>query len=135
MIPRKILISSEVLRERAIEFIRELPLDPKCEMVISEYKSKRNLEQNARMWAMLADISNQVNWYGNKLSNEEWKCVFSAALKQQKVVPGLDTGFVVMAQSTSKMTISELSEMIELITAFGVTHDVRFSARDLEDYP
>lgn len=131
----KLTISSEEIRRRAITILQSLPLDVIHSVEVKEYKTTRNLEQNARMWAMLADISKQVDWYGQHLSKEEWKCVFSATLKQQKVVPGLDTGFVVMAQSTSKMTVAEMAEMIELITAFGVTHDVKFSARDLEEYP
>ena len=129
-----ITISSNELRKRAVTIIESLSLDLPHEVVIRERKKDRSLKQNARMWAMLTDISEQVEWYGQKLSREEWKCVFSAALKQQKVVPGLGTGFVVMAQSTSKMTVAEMSEMIELITAFGATHNVKFSARDLEAY-
>lgn len=90
----------------------------------------RSLEQNARLWAMLTEISQQVDWYGNKLTAEEWKDVFSAAMKRTKVVPGLDGGFVVCGQSTSKMTKSEMSEMQELIAAFGADKGVRFSAME-----
>ncbi len=89
---------------------------------------KRSDAQNRRLWAMLADISAQVDWYGNKLTSEEWKDVFSASLKRTKVVPGLDGGFVVCGQSTSKMTKAEMCELQELMEAFGVEHDVRFKA-------
>lgn len=88
--------------------------------------STRTLEQNARLWAMLSDISKQVDWYGRKLSSEEWKCVFSAGLKRQDVVPGMDGGFVVLGQSTSKMSRTELSSLIDLISAFGSQHNVVF---------
>lgn len=87
----------------------------------------RTLEQNARLWAMLTDIANQVDWYGRKLTNEEWKHVFSASLKRQDVVPGLDGGFVALGQSTSKMSKKELGELMELISAFGVQHGVKFN--------
>jgi hypothetical protein len=80
---------------------------------------KRSLDQNAKMWPMLEDVARQVIWYGQKLTKYEWKDVFSAALKRQKVVPGLDGGFVVCGQSTSKMTKGELSDMIELMYGFG----------------
>jgi hypothetical protein len=85
---------------------------------------------NRRLWAMLTEISQQVDWYGQKLSPEEWKHVFSAAMRKQKVVPGLDGGFVVLGQSTSKMTKAEMSEMQELMMAFGVERNVVF--RELE---
>ena len=89
---------------------------------------KRSDAQNRRLWAMLADISAQVDWYGHKLTSEEWKDVFSASLKRTKVVPGLDGGFVVCGQSTSKMTKAEMCELQELMEAFGVEKGVRFRA-------
>lgn len=90
----------------------------------------RSLEQNARLWAMLTEISQQVDWYGNKLTPENWKDIFSAAMKRTKVVPGLDGGFVVCGQSTSKMTKAEMSEMQTLMEAFGANKGVRFSAME-----
>ena len=98
------------------------------EDMICEIKKKtRSLEQNAKMWAMLAEVSDQINWYGNKLTSDEWKDVFSASLKSQKVVPGIDGGFVVCGQRTSKMTKSEMAELIELMMAFGAERGVKFS--------
>lgn len=99
-------------------------------MVVEVKPETRSLEQNARLWAMLAEISEQVEWYGNKLTPEEWKDVFSAAMKRSKVVPGLDGGFVVCGQSTSKMTRGEMSEMQSLMEAFGAEKGVRFSAME-----
>lgn len=89
---------------------------------------KRSDAQNRRLWAMLADISAQVDWYGQKLTSEEWKDVFSASLKRTKVVPGIDGGFVVCGQSTSKMTKAEMCELQELMEAFGASKGVRFTA-------
>lgn len=98
-----------------------------------EVKEKtRSTEQNARMWAMLTDVSRQVEWYGKKLTPEEWKDVFSAAHKKHKVVPGIDGGFVVVGASTSKMSIREMCELMELIEAFGAQQGVRFTAPEYE---
>ena len=101
-------------------------------MVVEVRAETRSLEQNARLWAMLADISKQVEWYGHRLTPDEWKDVFSAAMKRTKVVPGLDGGFVVCGQSTSKMTIAEMCEMQELMEAFGAQKGVRFTAQEVE---
>lgn len=88
----------------------------------------RTIEQNKILWAMLTDVSEQVNWHGNKLSNEDWKHIFSAALSQQRVVPNIDgNGFVVLGKSTSKMSVAEMSDMIELIQAFGADRGVKFN--------
>ena len=89
----------------------------------------RTLESNALLWVLLGEVSKQVEWYGSKLTAEEWKDVFSASLKKQKVVPALDGGFVVCGQRTSKMTKSEFSDLIELIQAFGAERGVNFDER------
>lgn len=90
----------------------------------------RSLDANAKLWALLADVSEQVEWHGVKLTAENWKDVFTASLKRSKVVPGLDGGFVVLGQHTSKMTKYEFSELIELILAFGAEHEVKLSYQE-----
>jgi hypothetical protein len=70
-------------------------------------------------------------WHGRKLSPDDWKMVFTASLKKMDVVPNLDnTGFVALGLSTSKMSKRELSDLLELVYAFGAEHGVVF--RDLE---
>ena len=93
----------------------------------------RSLEANARMWAMLTEISRQVNWHGRKLTPEEWKHVFTAALTKQDVVPGIEGGFVVLGKATSTMTKGEMSELQTLIEAFGAQQNVKFTDPDLRD--
>jgi hypothetical protein len=87
----------------------------------------RSLLQNSKLWAMLNEVSSQVVWHGRKLTSDEWKIIFSSALKRQEVIPGIDGGFVAMGQSTSKMTKKEMADLITLIEAFGAQHDVTFS--------
>jgi hypothetical protein len=97
-------------------------------MVVEIRPETRTLAQNARFWAMLTDISRQVEWYGRKLDQESWKHIFTAALSKQDVVPGINGGFVVLGKSTSKMTKTEMAELQELMEAFGAEHGVRFTA-------
>ena len=94
----------------------------------------RSLDQNAKMWAMLADLSRQVEWYGQQLTSEEWKDVLTAALKKQKAVPGIDGGFVVIGARTRNMTIREMSDLVELMYAFGSEKDVQWSEPALQGY-
>jgi len=93
--------------------------------IVEVKEPTRSLEQNSKLWPMLQDISKQVDWYGQKLTDEEWKDVFSASLKRQKAVPGLDGGFVICGQRTSKMSKREFSELIELIYAFAAEKGVQ----------
>lgn len=102
-------------------------------MVVNVKKETRSLEQNARMWAMLTDVSKQVVWYGRKLTPEDWKHVFTASLTKQEVVPGIDGGFVVLGKSTSQMTKAEMSELQELMQAFGAQQGVKFTAPEFID--
>jgi hypothetical protein len=97
-------------------------------MVLEIKPATRSLEQNSRLWSLLTDISRQVDWYGRKLTPHDWKHVFTASLKKQDVVPGIDGGFVVLGASTSKMTKAEMCDLQTLIEAFGAEKNVRFSA-------
>lgn len=112
-------------RSRALQCVQSAPEG----FVVEVKEPTRNLEQNALLWSLLGQISKQVNWHGFKLTAEEWKDVFSASLKRQKVVPGLDGGFVVCGQSTSKMSKATFSELLELIFAFGTQQGVEFEER------
>lgn len=89
-------------------------------MVLTLAPETRSLKQNAVLWARLTDVSEQVEWYGKKLSQADWKHVFSSSLAKLKVVPNIDgTGFVALGLSTSNMTKAELQDLNELIMAFG----------------
>jgi len=90
-------------------------------------KKTRSIEQNSRLWAMLAEVSAQVDWYGQKLSPEEWKDLLTASQKRQRAVPGIDGGFVVLGARTSHMTVAEMCELQTLIEAFGADKGVIFS--------
>lgn len=100
---------------------------PKMVMIKDE---KRPDICNRKMWAMLKDVSNQVEWYGKKLTSEDWKCLFSASLEKQRAEPGLDGGFVVMATSTRKQSQKWFSDLFELMNAFGAEHGVKWTATD-----
>ena len=97
------------------------------EVLIQEHDPKRSLDQNSKLWAMLDDVAKQVEWYGQKLGREDWKQMFTASLKKQKAVPGIDGGFVVLGVPTSSMSKKLMSELIELIYAFGAERNVIWS--------
>ena len=100
-------------------------------LVLSIKSETRSTAANAMMWSILTDLSRQVIWHGQKLAPEDWKCMATAALRKQRVVPGLDGGFVVLGDSTSTMTVGEMSELIEVLYALGAQHDVQWSRTSL----
>lgn len=114
---------------RQVQAAQEYVADPdRLGWVVRITPPTRSLEQNARLWAQLTDISQQVEWYGKRLTPEDWKHVFSASLRKLAVVPNLDgTGFVALGLSTSRMTKRELGDLIDLMTAFGNERGVRWT--------
>lgn len=111
-------------RRRAVQGVLDAPEGH----VVTIKPPTRSLEANAAMWAMLNDIASQVVWHGRKLDAESWKHIFTSSLKRQDVVPNLEgTGFVVLGLSTSKMSKSEMSDLLELIAAFAVQNNVTLS--------
>ncbi len=104
-------------------------------MVVEIKLETRKLSQNAYFWALLTDVSKQVKWPIDgelrKITPEDWKSIFSASLKQtSRMAKGIDGGLVMLGCSTSKLSASEFSDLIELVKAFGAEHDVKFSAPD-----
>jgi hypothetical protein len=80
------------------------------------------------MWAILHKIASRAQWHGQWLDEDEWKCLFTAGLKQQKVLPGLEGGFVVMPTSTSRMSKEEHATLVDLMQAWCAQNDI-----DLDD--
>jgi hypothetical protein len=116
-------------RKAALQAIQAAPDG----MYVSIQEATRSLEQNALMWALLTDVSKQVIWtvngHAEKLSPEEWKTIISASLAQEnRMAPGVRGGFVMLGTSTSRMTIKQMSEMVEFLYAFGAEQGVKWSA-------
>jgi len=119
-----IVINGNPERERAAHWAAKVPVGTRI-----EYKApKRSLPQNDRFWAMLTEVSRQLPWHGIKLTADDWKLIFLDALKRElRMVPNIDgTGFVNLGRSSSDLSKAEMTDMIELISAFGANHGVVF---------
>jgi hypothetical protein len=118
-----LVLANDDIRRKAADWCRRLPKDTRV-----EFKApRRSLDQNALLWQRLTEVSEQVEWYGQKLSPEDWKDVFSASLRKARVVPGIDAGsFVPLGMRTSDMTKQEMTDLLELIGAFGAERNVVF---------
>lgn len=133
MTTRTLFLDAEHARDRMAQAWRYA-----CEMLqfgkpvrvrIDEKQPTRTLDQNAMLWATLTDIARQVQWPVDGklqyLEPEEWKDVLTAGLrKTQRVAQGIEGGFVMLGCRTSRMSIAEMIELIELAQAFGTEHGV-----------
>ncbi len=118
-----ITIKTNADREKAAAWAIKAPDGTRVEFKAT----KRSIPQNARLWAMLTDVAQQLPWHGQKLKAEDWKYVFLDALKEAaRTVPNIDgTGFVNLRRS-SDLSKEEMSELIDLIAAFGAQNGVKF---------
>lgn len=114
----------------AYQAVCEMVQGGAVEVVLRPAKSKRSLDQNAMMWALLSDVSRQVPWIVDgketTLSPEDWKDLFTASLaKEMRVAQGIDGGIVLLGRRTSKMGVAEMADLITLILAFCAERGVR----------
>jgi hypothetical protein len=119
-----LVLHTDELRQKAIEWIRKAPIDTR----VTFQSPRRTLPQNSRFYAMLTDIAQQITWHGARLSVDEWKLVMLAGLKRElRLVPNIDgTGFVNIGQSSSDLSKEEFSDLFELMEMFGAQHGVTF---------
>lgn len=119
-----LVLSGHDIREKAINWIKRAPINTR----LTFQSPKRSLDQNAKMWASLTDIADQIQWHGQKLTPDDWKLIFLSGLKHEmRLVPNLDNnGFVMLGGSSSDLSKEEMSLLIELILCWGAEHDVTF---------
>lgn len=118
-------LNTDADRSRATQVVAAAPAGSRFEVKAA----RRTLPQNDRLWAMLSDVAHQLPWHGTKLRPDDWKLVFLDALKREvRVVPNIDgNGFVNLGRSSSDLTKAEMSDLFELIQAFGASHGVTFA--------
>lgn len=105
-------------------------------LVLDVRRETRTLEQNGILWSILTDLSRQCEWAVDgqmvKLPPEDVKHILTASLKRhQRMARGIDGGLVILGQSTSRMTVAEVSELIELGHAVGADRGVKWSRTSL----
>ena len=119
------------IADKAISWIRKAPRGTRLEF----RAPKRTTDQNSLLWACLGDVAAQVPWHGLKLSPDDWKLIFLDGLtREMRIVPNLDgTGFVNLGRSSSKLSVPEMTDLIELIYAFGARHGVKFHCHEMQE--
>lgn len=118
-------IANEAVRAKALHWLRKAPIG----WLVEFSAPRRTDEQSRRMWAMLGDISKQVEHFGLRYEPEAWKLIALAALgKEVRMAPALHgNGLVPLGISTRKLTKSEMSDLIESLFAFGAEKGVVWS--------
>lgn len=120
-------LSHSLARQSACDAVMSAPENFRVEI----RERTRTLDQNALMWELLTTLSTGLKWPVNgkieTLTPEEWKDILSASLDQEnRIAQGIRGGFVMLGKRTSKMTVREMTDLIELIYAFGSEHGITF---------
>jgi NinB protein len=90
----------------------------------------RSSPQNARLHAMLTELSNRTAWHGEKLPMETWKRLCMAAWMREErqspqLVPALDgNGVDIIYERTSKLSKAEMGRLMEWVEAFAAEQGI-----------
>lgn len=123
MTGRTVILSSEAARERAKADIDRAPPG----YVASVREQTRTGDQNAKMWAMLTDIS-RAKPMDRRETPEMWKAILlSACGYEQQFCMGIDNRPFPLGFRTSRLTKSQMSDLIEFMLAWGTQNGVRWS--------
>lgn len=129
---KSFFLRSNQVRSNCLEFIRELPTDEKNPLVVKIQPMTRSLEQNAKLHAMLSDISKQCEFNGKKRNIDTWKVIMVSAHKiatgeKAEMAIGLEGEVINLRESTAQMSVKRLASLIEYIQAWGVENGVKFN--------
>jgi hypothetical protein len=106
---RVITIRDKTDRNRLHSWVDAAPVGYRVEFK----EPSRSLEQNSRMWAMLADIAKAATINGMKYDADQWKCIFMKAMgKDVQFLPTLDgTQFFPTGFRSSDLSVQEMSDL------------------------
>lgn len=101
--------------------------------VVNIREAKRSNEQNARFWAMLSDVSRSKP-QGRQMTPERWKAVFLQSFGHQvQFENDLEGRPFPIGHSSSALSVSEMRDLMEFISAWGAQNGVRWTEPELRD--
>lgn len=123
----RVILTGDTQRDHACRLIREA--EPKAVMTIT--KPTRSNRQNALLWALLTDIS-EAKPDGRQHTPDVWKALFMHSLGYQvQFEMALDgQGPFPLGFRSSKLTVEQMNDLLELIFEYGSRHGVVFSEPD-----
>lgn len=118
-----VILRGELQRNIARTLIDAAPVDA----VVSVKEATRTTDQNAKMWAMLSDVS-RAKPDGRTHTPETWKQLFMHALGHEvRFEMGLDNKPFPVGLRTSRLNKSDMADLITFIAEYGDRHGVHWS--------
>ncbi len=95
--------------------------------VVNIQEARRTTEQNAKLWAMLSDVS-RAKPEGRMHTPEIWKALFMNACGHAvQFETGLSGQPFPVGFRSSRLTKREMIDLIDFIGSYGASHGVRWS--------
>ena len=118
-----VILSGDYQRALAKQLIDRAP--PMA--VLSIREGKRTTEQNSKLWALLSDVS-RAKPEGRHHTPDIWKALFMSACGHAvQFEAGLDGRPFPIGFRSSRLSKSQMSDLIEFIMAWGSERGVRWS--------
>lgn len=118
-----IRLTGDAQRDHAVRLIRAAP----DYAVVTIKKGDRTLDQNAKFYAMLTDVSLSKP-QGRSHTPEVWKALFMSACGHQvQFAEGLSGEPFPVGFRSSRLSKHQMSELIEFMYAWGSEHGVRWN--------
>lgn len=99
------------------------------DVLLTFSRPTRNLDQNALMWCLLKDMSEQAEHFGRRYSKEDWKDILTSSFEGvTRFAPTIDgQGLVAFGARTSEYPKGKMAEFIEFIYSVGSERGVVFN--------
>lgn len=118
-----ITLRGDVQRNFAKRRIDQAPANA----VVTIKEAARSNDQNAKLWAMLGDIS-RAKPDGLEHTADMWKCLMMKACGHQvQFVNGIDGEPFPVGFRTSRLTVSQMCDLITCAQEYGDRHGVRWT--------
>jgi hypothetical protein len=92
-----------------------------------EFKEpSRSLEQNSRMWSLLAIIAKEARINGIAYQADQWKCIFMKAMgREVQFLPTLDgTQFFPTGLRSSDLSVREMSDLQTFMESWAAENGI-----------
>ncbi|HAC6540088.1 TPA_asm: NinB protein [Salmonella enterica subsp. salamae serovar 48:d:z6] len=125
-------LRSHIHQQNAIQAIQQILPDPTKPIVVTIQERNRSLQQNARLHAMLSEISKKTTYHGKVRGIDFWKGLFVsgwqiATNQHPEIVPGLEGEFINIRESTAKLSVKKLTEVMDYIEAYCAMNSIHLS--------
>ena len=132
---QKFALYTDLIKSNAVRMVSELPVKDRTPYIVDIRPETRRDRQNALMWVLLKKVSERVKWLvryadGSEryelMSDVDWKNVFSASLEGEGRLardPNSNQ-MVLLGKSTRVESVQWMTDMIELIYAFGAQQGI-----------